>query len=662
MTAWQQLGIEPTTNLREIKKAYAVKLKQIDQDTQPDQFISLREALQTAQYEAEYGVFHQEESQDSIFNDDQIASYSIEQTEPTQENEINQSSDTSLEELYLNIQQHIIDQNTHFNIREALHEFAYHLDSMREQTTRLSYIERMDDLLRKYDLDDFLGYVAESSRDDITAPNQINTFSDHSEMALDLVHEQPDQTIIEEEIDPVIDELYKVKQLLWEDNISDEVFEKFSSLLNQQFDLPLEQQIEIKDQLMSALAELRVDGMSPQYFRFLELWNRIYPDDVHEYNEHYYSRALQQRLHEYLQKRDLFTSLSNDDYSIFEQLSGTQKFHPLKMLHLQKQLGRNHPNQQIIDVVDQFEINDTASNINYNFLKSINEIKYFILINLVFSIATFIILDQFLSSLLTQRSLILISIGVFIIFTLIIQPMAHAKILAFPNRDDILYLYQKIWFISGFLMCIAASFLPAILYSSLSYLWLISTVILLGCLKLDAHKNMNRIFQSAYIKFDYLMMTIGITILCLGFSFGFYTLGQPYQPWLISYSLIPISCLLFPDSFRSLFYSFGSGKNNNDLTEQQIIRKTAIIILLRIAFVGSVGYFLISASSKHYIYAASLTFIGLFFTIFDTKKFSSFIKYTAYVTIILLGLYISIFSIITSFYLYKSLKTKKQLS
>ncbi|MGG6568088.1 UNVERIFIED_CONTAM: hypothetical protein KWF34_16690 [Acinetobacter baumannii] len=44
MTAWQRLGIEPTDNQREIKKAYAKQLKLIDQDTQPEEFILLREA------------------------------------------------------------------------------------------------------------------------------------------------------------------------------------------------------------------------------------------------------------------------------------------------------------------------------------------------------------------------------------------------------------------------------------------------------------------------------------------------------------------------------------------------------------------------------------------------------------------------------------------
>ncbi|WP_288424494.1 hypothetical protein [uncultured Acinetobacter sp.] len=661
MTAWQQLGIEPTTNLRAIKKAYAIKLKQIDQDTQPDQFISLREALQTAQYEAQYELFDQEEINDSIFNHEQHTYHLIEQTESVQEIEINQSSDNELEEIYLAIQQRIIEQDIHFNIREALHEFGDHLNTVNEEVTRLSYIERMDHLLRDHDLEDFIGYLAESTEHLTITSDQTDEFYNHSEMVIDLNDEQSDQNITQG-IDPVTDELYQVKQLLWEDNISDDVFERFSLLLNQQFDLPLEQQIEIKDQLMSAVAELRVDTMSPQYFRFLERWNDVYPDDLHEYNDHYYRRILQQRLHDFLQKRDLYKSLSHEDYSIFEHLSSSQSFHPFKMLHLQKQLGHHHPEQNVMDVIDQFEINDTASNINYNFLKSINHIKHFVLFNLVLSVATFFVLNQFLSNLLTQKSLILISIGVFIVFTFIVQPITHAKILAFPNRDEQLLRYQKIWFISGFLMCIAASALPTILYSSLSYLWVIFTIILLGCLKLDAHKNMNRIFQSAYIKYDYLMIGIGIAILCLGFGFIFYTLGQPYRPWLISFSLIPISCLLFPDSFRPLFYVFGAKKNTDDLTEQQVTRKAIIIILLRIAFVGSVGYFVISENSQHYIYAACLTFVGLFFTIFNTKKFSSFIKYISYIATMIVGVYILILGLITAFYLYQSIKIKKQLS
>ena len=54
MTVWEKLGIDPTTNLRDIKKAYAKKLKLIDQESHPEKFIELREIFEEAQREAEY--------------------------------------------------------------------------------------------------------------------------------------------------------------------------------------------------------------------------------------------------------------------------------------------------------------------------------------------------------------------------------------------------------------------------------------------------------------------------------------------------------------------------------------------------------------------------------------------------------------------------------
>ncbi len=47
---WKLLGIEPTTDSRAIKKAYAARLKTIDPDRDPQAFIALREARETALY------------------------------------------------------------------------------------------------------------------------------------------------------------------------------------------------------------------------------------------------------------------------------------------------------------------------------------------------------------------------------------------------------------------------------------------------------------------------------------------------------------------------------------------------------------------------------------------------------------------------------------
>ena len=47
-TIWQTLGIEPTDYLGTIRRAYAVRLKAIDIDFEPHQFVTLREAYEAA--------------------------------------------------------------------------------------------------------------------------------------------------------------------------------------------------------------------------------------------------------------------------------------------------------------------------------------------------------------------------------------------------------------------------------------------------------------------------------------------------------------------------------------------------------------------------------------------------------------------------------------
>ena len=48
MTIWQTLGIDPTDDLRAIRRGYAVQLKAIDMDAEPRRFTALREAYEAA--------------------------------------------------------------------------------------------------------------------------------------------------------------------------------------------------------------------------------------------------------------------------------------------------------------------------------------------------------------------------------------------------------------------------------------------------------------------------------------------------------------------------------------------------------------------------------------------------------------------------------------
>ncbi|WP_336931529.1 hypothetical protein [Acinetobacter bereziniae] len=69
MNAWKILELEPTSDLKAIKKAYARQLKKIDQDTQATLFIQLREAFATAQFQAENMRYAQD---DDLFENTDI--------------------------------------------------------------------------------------------------------------------------------------------------------------------------------------------------------------------------------------------------------------------------------------------------------------------------------------------------------------------------------------------------------------------------------------------------------------------------------------------------------------------------------------------------------------------------------------------------------------
>lgn len=126
MTAWQRLAIEPTSDQREIKRAYAKQLKTIDQDTQAEAFILLREALHEAQAEAEMMAYESEYEEDetpSIIYDVNI----------TTDTEISSTPYTQIEILFVDLERQIATQNIKFNIADAIIHFGIALQAISDQ-------------------------------------------------------------------------------------------------------------------------------------------------------------------------------------------------------------------------------------------------------------------------------------------------------------------------------------------------------------------------------------------------------------------------------------------------------------------------------------------------------------------------------------------------
>ncbi|MES2441811.1 MAG: hypothetical protein V4574_03205 [Pseudomonadota bacterium] len=68
--AWKALGIDPTSDTRAIRIAYAARLKEIDPESDPQAFIALREAFETARIQAQWVDLPDDEDADEEDFDD----------------------------------------------------------------------------------------------------------------------------------------------------------------------------------------------------------------------------------------------------------------------------------------------------------------------------------------------------------------------------------------------------------------------------------------------------------------------------------------------------------------------------------------------------------------------------------------------------------------
>ncbi|WP_336943053.1 molecular chaperone [Acinetobacter modestus] len=652
MTAWQRLGLEPTDNQREIKKAYAKQLKLIDQDQQPDDFIALRAAFEQAQYEAEHMAYEYDDSDDYFFENETSDVYLAQYHQTL-------SIEDQLNDSFLKIEQHISIYDINFNIRDELTQFDLLLQTCENSDLKNCYTDKIKDLLKKYDLEDFLTIFKDGETKENITPSIINQkYNDGTDQA-ELTSDHTEEVLAENTTSLIPTYLNEVTEALWNKDIDDITFDKFKYLLNQKFDIPLSQQIQIKDQLIAPLAEIDSSDLQPEYFRFLELWHDTYPDDANQYDQSYYSNLLQEKLTNYLSKRQLLEKLPQDQYLQLQELSGEKKFKPFKMLKLRRKLRKAYSKPTIDMVINEFHIQNSAQNQNYIFLKSLDNFKKLALISLIFIIGTFYFSEKMFNSTPYRETGFVTTFLFCLIFIFILQPIFQTKILGRDNHEEKLISYCKIWLLSGFIFCGFAPLLPEILHQVLTYGWLVCSIILLGSIQLNIETGINKLLQSVFITFDIWVINIGLTAISILLMTLFYLIGEPNYPWLVAYSLIPVSLLLLPESFRPLFYIFGYNKNHPELAEKKVFYKSIFVILFRLSWVFGFSFFLVSENFKFFMYASCIILASTIITGISTKTISSFIKYTTYIGLFFLTLYSIIGPIVIAYFLYCSLKAKK---
>ena len=278
MTAWQRLGIAPTTDLRQIKRAYAKQLKQIDQDTQAELFIELRQALNDAEYEARV-LLHEQENADN--DDEQLTSEQLifadaSNTEQSiLQSNTAQTSTVQTDEFAVLIKQHYADlanniqqRNISFDIKHALLHVSEILNQHTHHPLHDEYQQSIIDLLIQHDLEDFIHLIQQDASTLVTPIDTVVYEIDQNtdESSSDETANTPD---VQQQTGS-FKHLEKLSEALWNGDVSDAVFEQYQRLLNNKTELNLSEQIDLKDQLQAPLANLEIDIGNPDFSRFLK--------------------------------------------------------------------------------------------------------------------------------------------------------------------------------------------------------------------------------------------------------------------------------------------------------------------------------------------------------------------------------------------------------
>lgn len=141
MNCWQRLAIQPTSDLRAIKKAYAVQLKLIDLEIEPKAFIALREALQNAQLEAEYLTQH------SMLK--KLIDTTKHSIQPTPASQAACGLKFQIEIGALQLPQWIESQSTDLNLRDALHKLINLIEQGEALDQQVHYTKKVENYYRE---------------------------------------------------------------------------------------------------------------------------------------------------------------------------------------------------------------------------------------------------------------------------------------------------------------------------------------------------------------------------------------------------------------------------------------------------------------------------------------------------------------------------------
>ena len=425
--------------------------------------------------------------------------------------------------------------------------------------------------------------------------------------------------------------LSQVIQALENNDVNDQVFENFTRALHD-FDLLTDADtILFKQKFRHALSEVNLTPRIYTYARFLLLWYKKFPKEFYENFVKY--RELNTKISYTISKFPDFYFIFQEDNGEIYNSAKQSNFSPFKAVKTYKRLKEIATSPQITHYLESHRFNLSDYNSNYYYIKSRANWYSFLWTTIISLISLYFFSDYFKIELPIITYLILL----FIYYPYIQAPL-QSLLSSLRNKPLYNQWVFRFWFLSAVALISLTEFISVPTHYLLTQIWLILSIVLLGSVQLTLKSHQNKILDAEITPTDSWILKYGFIALCIGISFIFFLVGSTEHNWLIYFSLVPTSLIIFNHQFRPII-EFDQPSKKYTLYHFNYFSAEKIIPLTIIIFIYMLTTSLNEREEIHdYIYINLFMFLCLFFTSINIKKLSNFYKFFCYFIFILLSI------------------------
>lgn len=569
MNVWHILQIEPTNDQRAIKKAYTKQLKQIDPDDTQG-FIRLREAFETAQILAH----HIDDELDNPVEQD-----------IKHEDELSHANKEKLAEQHTTYTVQLADEkdpNQDNNRKEQAIEFD--LDEILFKNHNLNAKENLFILTKPVEQDEF--------------------YMDYYHL-LDCLNEEKYDTV---------------------------TFDLFKSILIRMQDFNLNQQLNLKSQLLLALSSHNYhEHYQAAILEFLSLWQYYYPIEQNfdiSYEEEkilemtaFYQRQMMLDLPESLNSAKI-SLLNNSQFDLFGMLKLNGYLH-------------SHRYENNFEF-DDLWVQDKDNNINFQYLKTINMIsEKYIWVIVAYGVLFTLPLNHSVQS--GINSIILTIVGLLVSLALFIFVYAPLMAKVYAQHYHKVIHVNVLWFYSAFILCLFTPFASSIYYQIIFIFWtLLSYFVVLFAMQRVGDFVLNIFTASERLVIDRYL--IGFLLVLIPIVF----ISELEQHYLMPLAILPLVFVAFNWHFETvllrLFKPYRHISFVDTLTTpQKLVYAVGVLVVVRVLLLE------FSWTTYPYLY---LFLLSSLFILLDYRAISYILKYTALLLLtFVLGMMVKLFAL-----------------